>query len=325
MGAVGIAAFGGAVGGAVGLAAAPLGAAIGLGEGVGSAAVASGLSGVGAGAASRGASTILVGGGDVFDATVSAFNPADMGKDLVIGAGTGVAVYGAGVGLEAGYNAIKRAVSTGASDGAGGGAASSASSSAHPGGGGPAGEPLVPDEPVNSAPPAEQEAPAVAKEEPTTPAAQAPTETPKPEAPAKAQKAPRAPRTKSDTPRIGMPDHWRYIDNSVTGMPAEFDFTQSQLAHEFKHAADFGVTGKWNIENAHKFAEAIFQHIQDPNVQPIQGTLNWKVDCVIYYNSVTHTFAAFDLATREFLAGWQISEGAQLTNFLRTNNIGRAW
>ncbi len=49
-----------------------------------------------------------------------------------------------------------------------------------------------------------------------------------------------------------------------------------QIQKKFKHAADFGVSGNYNLQTAAAFAAAIQAHLQKQGVQEIAGTYRRK-------------------------------------------------
>lgn len=48
--------------------------------------------------------------------------------------------------------------------------------------------------------------------------------------------------------------------------------SERQLQKEFKHAADFNVSSKYNLQTAVAFEAAIKAHLQNPRMQAITGS-----------------------------------------------------
>ena len=82
-------------------------------------------------------------------------------------------------------------------------------------------------------------------------------------------------------------------------------YSTSQLQHEFKHAADFGIFGNWNKANGEAFRIAISDHISDPATLVIQGTYRGQ-PATFYYNTNTGN-VVFAKPDGSFWGGWKLS------------------
>jgi hypothetical protein len=95
--------------------------------------------------------------------------------------------------------------------------------------------------------------------------------------------------------------------------------TAKQIQSKFKHAADFGVVGTYNLANASKFSAAINQHINSPVVKIIQGTYH-NIPATHYVDPTTGLNVLADSAGN-FISGWKLS-AQQLEHVLTTGKLG---
>ena len=106
-----------------------------------------------------------------------------------------------------------------------------------------------------------------------------------------------------------------------TGGGCGVQFTAKQLQKKYqKHAADFGLTGPYNKQNAQLFQETLESHIMNPTTQPIVGTYRTTQNVTHYYDSTTGLNVMSDAVTGEFVSGWRLSTD-QIGNLLSNGNV----
>jgi hypothetical protein len=71
-------------------------------------------------------------------------------------------------------------------------------------------------------------------------------------------------------------------------MTIEFNIERGKLQHLFKHAVDFGITGHWNNQTAETFEETIHNHINNPQVETIEGTYRGIVEVTHFFDPTTN-------------------------------------
>jgi hypothetical protein len=98
-----------------------------------------------------------------------------------------------------------------------------------------------------------------------------------------------------------------------------FKTTIAKLQHEFKHAAQFGVTGNWNAKNAAAFAEALNNHIAKEGIQKIEGTYRNTQKVTHYYDPATKLNVMLD-KDGNLVGAWELGKD-QLTCLLNTGNV----
>ena len=95
--------------------------------------------------------------------------------------------------------------------------------------------------------------------------------------------------------------------------------SERQIQKKFKHAADFGVSGNYNLQTAAAFAAAIQAHVQKPGVQEIAGTYR-REPVKHYFDPLTDLNIIVD-AGDNFVSGWKLTS-AQVVELTNTGDIG---
>lgn len=96
-------------------------------------------------------------------------------------------------------------------------------------------------------------------------------------------------------------------------------FSEKQFIKKFKHAKDFGIEGKPNIENLQKFQTAIEAHIRDKETIVLNGTFR-GLKVVHYLNTDTGLNVIVN-ASAQFHTGWKLN-AAQQEHVLLTGKLG---
>ena len=104
----------------------------------------------------------------------------------------------------------------------------------------------------------------------------------------------------------------------ITYFRNNIHFDAKKLQHEYKHAADYGITGNWNRTNATAFEQAIRNQVQTVN-KPIWGTYRGTISVLHFYDPKTGIDAMFDL-NGNFIASWKLSQ-AQIEYLLSSGNV----
>lgn len=97
-----------------------------------------------------------------------------------------------------------------------------------------------------------------------------------------------------------------------------FNFSARQLQKKFKHARDFGVSGRYNTTNASQFQRAIENHLADPATKQITGTFRGQP--VTHYINPNTGLNVMKDAAGNFLSGWKLSS-TQLSHVLATGKL----
>jgi hypothetical protein len=98
--------------------------------------------------------------------------------------------------------------------------------------------------------------------------------------------------------------HSRSGVHSESGSSINIDL--GKLQHEFKHASDFGITGKWNKYNASAYHNAIESHVNGKNTQVIAGTYRGTISVTHYFDPTTRLDVMVD-GNGNYVAGWRLS------------------
>jgi Colicin D len=102
-------------------------------------------------------------------------------------------------------------------------------------------------------------------------------------------------------------------------MTIEFNIARGKLQHLFKHAVDFGVTGHWNNQTAEAFEETIHNHINNPQVETIEGMYRGIVEVTHFFDPTTNLWAAID--THGYLvAAWKLYP-SQVQDLRHSGNV----
>ena len=99
----------------------------------------------------------------------------------------------------------------------------------------------------------------------------------------------------------------------VPVLVAQMDFNPKQLQKKFKHASDFGITGKNNPVNQAKFQPALEQHIRDPLTKQINGT--YRGQPVTHYVNPSNGLNVMKDASGNFITGYKLNQ-TQLANVI---------
>jgi len=95
--------------------------------------------------------------------------------------------------------------------------------------------------------------------------------------------------------------------------------SERQIQKKFKHAADFGISGNYNLQTAAAFAAAIQTHVQKQGVQEIAGTYR-RQPVKHYFDPATNLNVIVD-AGDNFISGWKLNS-AQIAELSATGDIG---
>jgi Colicin D len=93
-----------------------------------------------------------------------------------------------------------------------------------------------------------------------------------------------------------------------------------KLQHVFtKHAADFGVTGRWNQTNALRFEQTLHDHVNNPSMTVINGSYRGTKHVMHYYDPSTDLNVMVD-PSNELESAWRLSP-SQVHYLLTTGNV----
>jgi len=100
--------------------------------------------------------------------------------------------------------------------------------------------------------------------------------------------------------------------------PRTITFAARQLQRKFKHAADFGVMGKYSRQQAVMFERAMRAHVEDETTLLIPGTYRGEPG-THFVNPQTGLNVMRD-AEDAFVSGWRLTSG-QLANVLTRRSL----
>jgi RHS repeat-associated protein len=103
------------------------------------------------------------------------------------------------------------------------------------------------------------------------------------------------------------------------GSGININFDPRKLQHEFKHAGDFGITGKWNKQNASAYQQALENHVTGKNTQTITGTYRGTISVTHYFDPTTGLNVMVD-TNGNYVAGWRLSSD-QIKYLTTTGNV----
>jgi hypothetical protein len=95
--------------------------------------------------------------------------------------------------------------------------------------------------------------------------------------------------------------------------PRTITFATRQLQRKFKHAADFGVTGKYSRQQATRFKQAMRAHVEDATTLVIPGT--YRGEPVTHFVNPQTGLNVMRDAQAAFVSGWHLTP-VQLANVL---------
>jgi len=103
-----------------------------------------------------------------------------------------------------------------------------------------------------------------------------------------------------------------------TVAPRTITFSARQLQRKFKHAADFGVMGKYSRQQATMFERAIRTHVEDETTLMIPGT--YRGEPVTHFVNPQTGLNVMRDTQGAFVSGWRLTLG-QLANVLVRRSV----
>jgi Colicin D len=100
--------------------------------------------------------------------------------------------------------------------------------------------------------------------------------------------------------------------------PRTITFAARQLQRKFKHAADFGVTGKYGRQQAALFERALRTHVEDETTLMISGT--YRGEPVTHFVNPQTGLNVMRDAQNVFVSGWRLTP-VQLANVLARRSL----
>lgn len=100
--------------------------------------------------------------------------------------------------------------------------------------------------------------------------------------------------------------------------PQTITFAARQLQRKFKHAVDFGVTGKYSRQQATRFERAMRAHVEDKATLVIPGT--YRGAPVTHFVHPQTGLNVMCDAQHAFVSGWRLTP-AQLENVLSRKSL----
>ena len=100
--------------------------------------------------------------------------------------------------------------------------------------------------------------------------------------------------------------------------PRTITFSAQQLQRKFKHAADFGVMGKYSRQQATMFEGAIRAHVEDETTLMIPGT--YRGEPVTHFVNPQTGLNVMRDTQGAFVSGWRLTLG-QLANVLVRRSV----
>jgi len=100
--------------------------------------------------------------------------------------------------------------------------------------------------------------------------------------------------------------------------PRTITFAARQLQRKFKHAADFGVTGKYSRRQATMFEWAMRAHVEDEMTLVIPGT--YRAEPVTHFVNPQTGLNVMRDAQDAFVSGWRLTP-VQLVNVLTRKSL----
>lgn len=92
-----------------------------------------------------------------------------------------------------------------------------------------------------------------------------------------------------------------------------------KLPHHFGHAADFGITGKWNKANGQAFADALQQHVARSDILRVNGSYRTTTTVTHYFDPVSGNNVMID-KLGNLVGSWKLSP-TQILNLLTSGNV----
>ena len=91
-----------------------------------------------------------------------------------------------------------------------------------------------------------------------------------------------------------------------------------QVQRKFKHAADFGITGRYNQTRAAQFEQALRAHVEAVTTLVIQGT--YRGEPVTHFVNPQTGLNVIRGADATFVSAWRLTPN-QLTNVLSRGSL----
>ena len=95
--------------------------------------------------------------------------------------------------------------------------------------------------------------------------------------------------------------------------------SERQLQKKFKHAADFGISGDYNLQTATAFAANIKAHVQQVRVQVISGT--YRTQPVTHHFDLKTNLDVIVDKTDNYISGWRLNS-FQVQAVITTGKLG---
>lgn len=92
----------------------------------------------------------------------------------------------------------------------------------------------------------------------------------------------------------------------MSSPPRIVRFSERQLQKKFKHAADLGINDSYSKEAAKAFANALHDHLADPEVQQIVGT--FRRQPVIHYFKETTLIDVLTEPDGTLISVWKLND-----------------
>jgi Colicin D len=100
--------------------------------------------------------------------------------------------------------------------------------------------------------------------------------------------------------------------------PRRITFAARQLQRKFKHAANFGVTGKYSRQQATRFERALRAHVEDETTLMIPGT--YRGEPVTHFVNLETALNVIRDGQDAFVSGWRLTR-VQLANVLTRGSL----
>jgi Colicin D len=104
----------------------------------------------------------------------------------------------------------------------------------------------------------------------------------------------------------------------IAADPRTIAFAAQQLQRKFKHAADFGVTGKYSRQQATMFERAMRAHVKDETTLVIPGT--YRGESVTHFVNPQTGLNVMRDAQAGFVSGWRLTP-VRLANVLTRRSL----
>lgn len=103
-----------------------------------------------------------------------------------------------------------------------------------------------------------------------------------------------------------------------TADPRTITISVQQVQRKFKHAADFGVVGRYNQTRATQFEQALRSHVENPTTLVIQGT--YRGEPVTHFVNPQMGLNVIRGADGAFMSAWRLTR-YQLANVLSRGSL----